>query len=164
LELKNQADSFDHSDFIQLWGFQSRSINAVSSVAKKKAKQATTTPELKNPYEGDIAARQLNESVDEFLKRMPVLKHPFVGPWLWIANFHAKGQSFDENRNETDFIKKGQTLLRSYDEKRLQMEIEGLTPITITRRLGPSRQQLKKDILETATNCGLVCGKVIMPI
>jgi Bles03-like protein len=126
-----------------------------------KAKQRPTTKlELRNPYEGLVAARQLDESVDEFLKRIPVQNHPSIGPWIWIANFHSKGKSFNEDSADTGFIKKGQALLKGYDEKKLQMENEGLTPLTVTRRLGPARQRLKEEILQTATECGIVCGKV----
>jgi hypothetical protein len=147
-----------------LWDFQLRSINAIAFVEKATQGKAIVE-ELKNPYEGDPAARQLNESVDEFLKRMPVLNHPFVGPWLWIANFFSRGQTFDENHNSSNvpgFIKKGQILLQEYLDKRSQLEREfpNLAAGSITRRLGPDREKLKDNLLQVAKSCEILAGKV----
>jgi Domain of unknown function (DUF1917) len=163
-ELEREDNEFTNNDLAQLWDFQRRSINAITRVAKSTQKKPATN-EFKNPYEGDPAARQLNESVDEFLKRMPVLNHTFVGPWLWITNFISGGQTFDEDHNSSKvsgFIKKGQILLQEYHDKKalLEREFPNLTAGGITRRLGPEREKLKTDILQAAESCEVLVGKV----
>ena len=129
------------------------------------AQKSDAPKELQNPYEGDPSARQINESVDEFLKRLPVLNHTFVGHWLWIANFASNGQTFDENlegSNLTEFIKKGRALLQDYSAKKEELveEFPNLAAGSITRKLGPEREKLKNDILKTATSCKVTVGKV----
>jgi Domain of unknown function (DUF1917) len=132
-------------------------------VEKPKSKPPEIAPtKLSNPYEGDPAGRQLNETVDEFLERMPVQDHEPVGPWLWISNFQApRGTTHDE----VGFIKKGRLLLDCYMSKRAALESEDpdIAPATVTLRLRSDRLALQSNILQLAAERGVVTGKVTAP-
>lgn len=135
----------------------------INNIALQERGEHDISLSLKNPYQGVSSARQLQESVDDFLRRVPVLNNPFSA-WLRIANFNAGGQIFDEESEnpEPDFFSKGLKLLNAYSDKKMHLESRH-SPLTAARRekrLATERIQLKSDILRIATECRLVVGKV----
>jgi hypothetical protein len=146
--------------------YLSRSINTVAHRNRKKAKgkeviQPTPTHSTvseNNPYEGLFTARQLNESVDEFLKRVPVYGENYreisKDGWLWIANFRSESRSYDE----VAFIKQGQSILEEFSERR-KAERLGEAKRSF-QSLKTEREKLKTDILDEARKMELKSGKV----
>jgi hypothetical protein len=142
-----------------------RSINSEAKQARD-APQAGSTPqtaELQNPYEGREGARQLDETVDDFLRRLPVLTSETVSGWLWIANFRT-GKNFDDAQLSSlyaEFVKRGRQLLDMYIEKKKRVEKDNphLSTGWVARKLGPDRDKLRDAILKTATECKETCGK-----
>jgi hypothetical protein len=164
--LENEVQDLNQEDLNRLWSYNVRSINSVAKRAREDQAgipRKGETTQLRNPYEGHISARQLDETVDDFLRRLPVLNSGIVGPWLWIANFRI-GKNFDDPESSSlypEFMKKGRQFLDAYLEKKKRTEMDNphLTTGWVTRRLGPDRDKLRESILKTATDCKETCGK-----
>jgi hypothetical protein len=162
--LESKVQNLSARDISRLQSYLARSINSVAMSSRDDSQAAAPeTARLTNPYEDRAGARQLNETVDEFLSRLPVLTSESVSPWLWIANF-TNGKGFDDAHLSSlypDFIKKSKLLLQEYLEKKdkVQSDHPHLSTGWITRRLSPDRDKLKDAILKTATECKETCGK-----
>lgn len=122
--------------------------------------------QLFNHYKGrSESAWQLDETVDNFLKRLPPVGHNnFFGPWIYIANPWEKEESYTgyEQFEYTEFLARGKEVLQAYDDKirHLVEKNPDMKAGAVTRRLGPDRDQLKKDLFEVASKCKITSGKV----
>lgn len=140
----------------------------VNPVAAIVLKQTPVERPLQNPYEGrSYMARQLSETIPDFVKRMPPLTSSGDGSWIWIANPVVKGKGNGNNNGKdrfdlANFQDLGVQLLENFDAKRTQIESENVGKVqsTITRKLGPHRDKLKEDILDIAIKHGVTSGKV----
>ncbi len=119
--------------------------------------------QLYNRQEGRPEARQLSETVAEFLKRLPpaTTDPGAIGPWIWVENPHTPA----EDRKNPDLARlgrEGESLLQAYLAKRQKVESEnqGKAKGVITRKLGPNRQKLKADIAQLALDTECTTGKV----
>lgn len=133
-----------------------------------------------NPYEGCPSGRQLHESVEEFLERLPPATTP-IGlhtPWIYIANpFRQRpGQDHDDLKTEMKFekedeeedqgiaafVRKGGKILEALTRLRhdLEKEFPTKTKGVITKKIGPRREEMAQQLLNTAVECGLISGKV----
>ena len=120
-----------------------------------------------NPLEGVESARQLDETVDQFLKRLPPASSSFVGPWIWVTNPDAedKDEQSREDREEGDsFGARCSAILKDYSTAaaRIESEMVGKAKGSITRKLTPLRTKLKEDLVNVAVEERCLCGKVLL--
>ncbi|KAH0835212.1 hypothetical protein AYO21_09432 [Fonsecaea monophora] len=140
----------------------------------------------RNFYEGIPSAKQLSESVSDFLARLPpsTTTSSLAGrqPWIWIANPYPdpvpSRRSAGESRStstststSTDpefssgdvatFRQLGTRLLERYLSRKHETELQnpGKVPGSITRMLRPDRLQLESDIRELAKAHRVTAGK-----
>jgi imidazolonepropionase-like amidohydrolase len=144
---------------------QPRSINAIAFHHQmseiRTLKRLKNKKERYNPYEGDESARQLNEPVSNFLKRLPPLESAAFGPWLWCANPYAEVRHNPEEESSQG-IRLAADLLITYDKKKenIKATVPDISPAALTRNLKPDRDRLREGILEYAKRYGMTCGKV----
>lgn len=116
--------------------------------------------ELETPLfdSGGSASWQQNETILEFLRRLPVADPATarVGPWLWVRCSHDL-QDWKWKGNAGV----GEPLLQSLLNQRSIIEHQnpGKAVGTITRKMGPYRDQLEIDLLNAATKTKLTSGK-----
>lgn len=86
-----------------------------------------------------------------------------IGPWLWVGNpiWKPEWQQRELNTDINAFVEGGIPLLEAHSALRAKMEKASPdTPVgTITRRLGPYRDQLENDLLTLAKKTSTTCGK-----
>lgn len=116
-------------------------------------------------FKGCPEAWQQDETIDNFLRRVPVADPDTaaVGPWLWVTSPQIN-TSHQKQTNKVDvnaFIESGDSLLEAFGVKRAEVEAEnrGKAVATITRKMGPYRDQLEEDLLSAAVKTGTTCGK-----
>ena len=103
-----------------------------------------------------------HETVLEFLRRLPVADPATAdaGPWLWVR---CPRELQDWNRTEDleAFLDTAAPLLDALLEHRRKVDQQnpGKAVGTITRKMGPYRDQLEIDLLNTATKHSLTSGK-----
>ncbi|KAF2671038.1 DUF1917-domain-containing protein [Microthyrium microscopicum] len=158
-EAENIANAFSKIDFHQQWSFLQRSVTAKAYTATQLLDPVVSRPSTPvpkgpriNPYEGQEDAWQLHETADEFLERVPPLNNQYLD-WLWVANPYAKkADKFGDeggNRDHPQFMKRGIELLEDFKERKARKE-------------RPRPDDLKKAILELATENGITNGKWLL--
>lgn len=109
--------------------------------------------------------QQGDETIIEFLRRAPVEAPASaeLGPWLWV---HApKVPSSQRNQlRKSDvaaFEERGSSLTHKFEAQRAKIESVNLGKAigTITRKMGPYRDQLEVDLLAAAVETGVTGGK-----
>ncbi|KAF8866327.1 DUF1917-domain-containing protein [Acephala macrosclerotiorum] len=142
-----------------------------------KTQKLKKTVKLYNPYEGRVDSRQLTETIDEFVKRLPPAT-TFVTldvQWIWIANpyrkvmkeanqdagSHMKEAPPDEKADKVSFEIIARSLLEELTNKRLELEKKnpGKAKSTITKLLKADQDRIVKEILGTAKTLHVTCGK-----
>ena len=115
--------------------------------------------ELCNPYEGDEMAKQLNEPLFGFLNRLKPSSTPiFSGPWIWIANPHAKRHG----RSDVAGLKQeGHRMLESFtnQQRSLEARYPEKNPASITGMMKAAKDLLEEDIVKLARAKNLMNGK-----
>lgn len=112
-------------------------------------------------------ARGRNESVPEFLARLPpsITKEESIGPWIFVSEPNRrKGVDEEEEEDLANFIAKGNELLGEFEEKKSELEEEhdrsgAKTKTPLTRKLNAHRRALEEDIFALARENGVVSGK-----
>lgn len=127
---------------------------------------------LVNVFEGNPAGRQLSETIDEFVKRLPPGNCSLAFPWIWISNPQPQVQGKGKGRAYKDldhgisdtFRERASAFLEEYDSQQAQIEssMQGKAKGTITRKLTPLRTKLKEKLLQVAVEERCVCGKVVL--
>lgn len=159
---------------------QKRSISPDSELSSKVAKTQASDREPSDPqktkssahdlgslepvppYASQSSSWQQNETILEFLRRLPVADPATagVGPWLWV---HCAGELQDwSNEKDLDsFIETASPLLDGLRRQRVILEQQnpGKAVGTITRKLGPYRDQLEVDLLRAAKKFGVTSSK-----
>jgi hypothetical protein len=113
-----------------------------------------------NPWEGDEMAKQLSETLDTFLSRLPPSTTTVAsGPWIWIAN-----PFFSQRPVRPDvasFKTSGNELLQQYMHRKANFEAQnpGMPPSSITRMLNADREWLKRSIIDLAKSKAVTDGK-----
>lgn len=113
-----------------------------------------------NPWEGDIMAKQLHETLDTFLARLPPSTTTVTsGPWIWIANPLSSQRPLQID--VAGFKTSGNDLLEEYMKRKAKAEAEnpGKPPGTITHILKADREWLEKSIVDLAKSKGMTNGK-----
>ncbi|THZ60002.1 DUF1917-domain-containing protein [Aureobasidium pullulans] len=161
-KLESHSKRSTSKQLVQTWNETQASHPVASPVVSGKI-----VPDvLYNRLEGVQGARQLNETVDEFLKRLPP-KTTTTGPWIWItcpvvkneeSKFRHAPESEESPEEMTD---RASALLSQFSGEKERMINANPTSAqsSITRKLGPLREQLKEDILDLAVSCGVTSGK-----
>lgn len=134
--------------------------NSASTVDPGQSKEQAA--ELYNPYKDMENARQLSETVPEFLTRvspMDIKWTPFT--WIWIADPYDSRES----RNDADvptLDELGNIYLAEYLEHRKGLETAnpGMVAASITRKLKTEREELKQKIQDLAKTTNVLSGKV----
>lgn len=105
---------------------------------------------------------QEHETVLEFLRRLPVADPDTarVGPWLWVRCAREL-QDFNNSEDLGEFLETTEPLLDGLLKQRQIIEQQNLGKAvgTITRKMGPYRDQLEVDLLSSATKHELTSGK-----
>jgi hypothetical protein len=129
--------------------------------ASRPDPQTANQPEPYNPYHSLPGARLTNETVAEFLQRLPPAQAEFTipahlrPPWYWIAN--PNRSAYLGGRADTgdvaSFTREGQALLAEFRANVAQCA-----------RNAPIRTQLREvlkgEIAALAKRCGVTVGKV----
>ncbi|KAH0366973.1 DUF1917-domain-containing protein, partial [Aureobasidium melanogenum] len=123
---------------------------------------------LYNRLEGVSTARQLDETVEEFLKRLPP-RTTITSDWIWVTCpiLKGKGKAVESRhapeleQSPEQMMSRARALLSQFaaEKERLVSANPNSTQSTITRKLGPLRERLKEDILDLAVACGVTSGK-----
>jgi hypothetical protein len=105
---------------------------------------------------------QQHETILEFLRRLPVGDPDTarVGPWLWVR-CAKELQDWGPSRDLEAFLEAADPLLEGLLKQRriVEQQNPGKAVGTITRKMGPYRDQLEIDLLNTATKHALTSGK-----
>jgi hypothetical protein len=148
----------------------------ISAQALLRAK-IKETPKLYNPYEGHFCAKQLSETVDEFLTRLPPATTPISNlmPWIFIANPYWEAKQTTLNREGpgaegppvegsdwTEFGYRGRSLLKDLASLRERVEEEnaGKGKGAITKLFNTRREMIVGSLLEAAVRYKCTAGKV----
>ena len=122
--------------------------------------QASVTA-LHNIYEGDTSARQLSETIAEFLARCPPLTTHISthGPWIYLSNPHSTVRHTTEDR--AGFITKGHRILEDFRTLKAGTEtsMAKKSKAVTTRTLTPHRDKLEFDLLSAAKETDCTSGK-----
>lgn len=132
-----------------------------------------STATLYNPYEGQKCGRQLSETVEEFLKRIPPSTTQTTTdiPWIYIANpfvkrpniiSEAKPQGLasegppGENSDWAEFVERGESILG-------ELSWIGQSKSS-ARAIKSHTQGITQKLLDTAAELHCTTGKVRDPI
>ncbi|KAL8695403.1 MAG: hypothetical protein Q9218_000162 [Villophora microphyllina] len=136
-------------------------VVAAKCRATSEAADSSSTKPLYNPYEGHISGRQLTESVEDFLERLPPLTTRVSPdcPWIYVANPHARSRPTD--RDGAGFTSAAEALLQEFAKKReaIETQMGGKAKGSITRKLTPLRQRLEEKLLSLAKETHFTSGK-----
>lgn len=165
-KLENQSSRVGLLQLIRDWQLQHKALDSIASTILTQD-EPPKEEMLHNHFEGaEHMARQLSETIPEFLKRLPPRTSEGDGSWIWCSNPIVKsrnegGKGVDRS-NVSAFIDVGSGLLGQFDAERNKVEREnqGKAASTITRKLGPWRDKLKEGILASAIKHGVTSGKV----
>ncbi|KAF2101955.1 DUF1917-domain-containing protein [Rhizodiscina lignyota] len=118
--------------------------------------------DLHSGFEGWPHARQLSESVPEFLKRVHPLDiswAPYF--WIWIANPYSPAEGSEDHSDISKLEEEGERLLDSYRSHRASLQADNPEKPagSITRMLKPERDALKQNIEDLAIECKVLSGK-----
>ncbi|KAI4260879.1 MAG: hypothetical protein LQ352_000034 [Teloschistes flavicans] len=158
-----EEQTLRNHDPASYWSSHAHSIQVIAATSHKIAEAVSAKP-LYNPYEGHISGRQLAESVEDFLQRLPPLttRVSVEYPWIYVANPCAGSRPTD--RDGAGFTPPAEALLQEFTEKREAIEIrmKGKAKGSITRKLTPLRQGLEEKLLTLARETRFTSGKWIL--
>ena len=161
--LERRADNFDPSLYWSLHPLQPAVI-AHNNIAKAEAAAAISamaTEAQYNMYKGDPYSRQLEESVEAFLARLPP-QTTDTCEWIRIGNPQSTFRHTSEDRK--GFIAEGAELLNDFTVAKADIEsaTAGKAKAAITRKLKPLQQKLEGDLFLAAKARGCQTGKWMM--
>ncbi|KAK6387707.1 hypothetical protein LTS17_000976 [Exophiala oligosperma] len=141
-----------------------------TSEQTKMESEATSasTSRPHNFYEGMELAKQLSESLTDFLDRLPPSQTPSSrGHWIYIANPYPplrktpSGKVFTEAADVATFRQLGTRLLEDFLTTKEQVESQnpGKAAGTITRLLRPERERLDSGVRDLARDSNITTGK-----
>jgi len=113
---------------------------------------------LRNPYESQAEAKQLDESINVFVHRLPPSSSTWedVGPWIWVGNPHVQHRPVREDL--TELMKRGSRLLDEFAAFKIAAGKR-------SRAVKPARERLEKALQEVAVKTGVVSGKwMLFPV
>lgn len=135
---------------------------ALVNPAKERARD---TAKLYNPLQGLYCGRQLEESLDEFLDKLPPSTSIISSklPWIRVANPYI--QDCEDNARfgpPERFQEVCEALLEDLEEQmmRLKIDMEGRPAQMITRAVNKKRSETVDKIHQHAIDMNVKVGKV----
>lgn len=115
-----------------------------------------------NPYEGDPSAKQLAETVEEFLSRLPPSTTTLAStgyPWIWIANPHSTYRP--SGPDVAGYRSAGLAMFSEYLDVKHELESKNPTKSSaaINRMLSPTRDRLEQSLIQLAQDKKVTTGK-----
>jgi hypothetical protein len=172
-DFEHRASSFSISEWLE------NKIKSPTEMAESNRKGAISAKAvtLYNPYEGQFCGRQLGESVEDFLQRLPpqITTVSDLIPWIFIANPFQKAPKLekdqqaikgegplDEDSDWAQFVILGNNLLEELTRVRHDIEQKkaGQAKISITKAVNVQRDVMVKKLLDTAIELHCTTGKV----
>ena len=128
-----------------------------SPPAKEEAKP-------QNYYEGKLSAKQLHESVAEFLTRLPPSTTTNIHAqdhWIWICNPFPLKPRDRKPEDLATFRQLGTRLLDDFLTRKSEVEAENPNKPAqvVTKKLKPTRDSLESNISTLAKQQGITAGK-----
>ncbi|KAK6000855.1 hypothetical protein QM012_003580 [Aureobasidium pullulans] len=150
-KLEAHSKKTSTKQLVQNW-YRGRAAHPTACFTMVSSNIVDQTP-LYNRLEGLPTARQLNEIVDEFLKRLPP-RTSITSDWIWISCPSHKEQMTD---------RACALMSQSAAEKeRVISANPNSTQSTFTRKLSPLREQLKEDILDLAVAMWRIIAQAVV--
>lgn len=115
--------------------------------------------------QGNPSSWQHSETVVDFLRRLPVSDPATAeaGPWLWVHAQYVQRRWENQSvqSNVIAFEDAALPLLQAFEAQFTNIEAQnpGMPAGTITRKLGPYRETLEHEILQTARKYHVTSGK-----
>jgi hypothetical protein len=135
-------------------------IEDLNSTRRTQSLPELTRASTMDPESGSW--QEHHETILEFLRRLPVADPDTarVGPWLWVRCAKVL-QEWGPSHDLEAFFETAGPLLEGLSEQRkiLEQQNPGKAVGTITRKIGPYRDQLEIDLLNAATRHFLTSGK-----
>ena len=155
--LEQKSDSFNpstywsniHPHLPSVIAYQNVLVAGAKSLASDSGKDDNNNKNarpLHNIYENQPSGRQLSESADEFLARLPprTTSVSEVGPWIFVANPFPdarKGKNDIVDQDIAGLTQGGHRLLEQFEEMereiQVEMEKEGKGKIAVGKKLAP---------------------------
>lgn len=158
--LESRVEAFDPSDF---WREREALTLATPYIKAESSTSPPPTTQLHNPYEGRFhCAKQLNESIEGFLSRLPPATTNVDAdvPWIYVANPFIPRQDRGGEEAPAEF---GADLGKFVEggEKRLEMcsdfvkALEARSAVVAGRggRGGPSKAMMAREIAKEKAEC-----------
>lgn len=170
-KLESRSKKTTTKQLVQRWT-RDRAAHPTASISLTASDTVEQT--LHNRLEGVSTARQLTETVDEFLERLPP-RTTITSDWIWVTCpiLKGKGKAAESRHipeleeSPEQMMGRARALLSQFaaEKERLISANSNSTQSTITRKLGPLRERLKEDILDLAVASGVTSGKVqLLPL
>jgi hypothetical protein len=141
---------------------------ALSKIRAREARPDPNPEEAYNPWEGEPrCARQLGESVDAFLERLPPRTTPIreVGPFIYIANPYSDRRATDPDLAGYKEAARGILDGLSAHIASVRSSHRDATENVIFRRTGARRAAARDELLEAARAHGVTSGTwMLFPI
>ncbi|KAH7119131.1 hypothetical protein B0J11DRAFT_440288 [Dendryphion nanum] len=123
-----------------------------------------TPSDLHNIYQGRPDSWQLEESVNDFIRRLPphTSKLADVGPWIWVANPHREGHDKSGQQRIHDvLIPHGRDILQNAISERNRIRTQNASHGmgAVTELLNQQSEQLKQNLADLAGWANVLAGK-----
>lgn len=136
-------------------------IPAPSNISPPSSIKEEQTSIPYNPGEGLLSYKQLDESIQDFLKRLPpsTTSTNDIGPWIWVYNPSSRYRPLQED--QATLKTEGNRLLSNLTAHRQALELKNpSSPAgTITRKLKPHVTALQNDLFSLARRTNVTSGK-----
>ncbi|KAH8592366.1 hypothetical protein B0O99DRAFT_244535 [Bisporella sp. PMI_857] len=167
-DLSARASSFSAAHYFKIH-LPSPTEIALANRAKMAFRSSST---LYNPYEGASWARQLGESVDDFLRRIPprTTQGTEEAPWIYVANPYRKAPAArpeateappEEESDWAGFVVRGNEMLEEIVRVRNEIarQNEGRTRSVITGMVNVEKDKLVHALRDAAKRLKCTSGK-----
>ncbi|KAF2273902.1 DUF1917-domain-containing protein [Westerdykella ornata] len=141
----------------EFWSHRKGDPNYIAMQARKKPPVV-----LYNVFQGTPSAWQLNEPVQDFLKRLPpVTSSPAQFVWIWVANPYPEGRHALKPTKSLDFVPRGTQLLEQArrDREKISQGNARKAESTLRKLLNQQAEALKQRIVDLAVDTEVLSGK-----
>jgi hypothetical protein len=155
-----RAQAFAIEDYISEPHYD---INVIAVAAQQSRRPQDQPPDLWNPYEGNQLARQLDETVSQFLNRLPPSKTEPLGTEqsIWIANPYATRQETNVDRD--GFLDAVDSIIEEFEldlkKETSKDKARGVGKVTSERALNMKRRIAEGKIHDAAKTTNMLGGK-----
>jgi hypothetical protein len=164
-QLKERSEAFDAGA-----AWNSRGVSLVDKALANLAKERVyDKAKLWNPFQGQHCGRQLEESLEEFLERLPPRTSVVSAelPWIYCANPYVRRDRIECEDNiifgsPKRFQSLCEALLEDLEEQmvRLKSDMDGKPAEHLTRAINRERLKVVEQIHQNAIDLDVKTGKV----